>query len=63
MTYQGSYNLFGHAIYKGIVIWTAGRNSLRGIVIVRSNKRDDVVGADDLSDAAYVGADYGSATA
>ena len=63
MAQQGGYDLFGHAIYKRIVIWKAGRSSLRGVVIVRGHERDDVVGADDLCDAAYVGADYGSATA
>ena len=45
MAHQGGYNLFGHAIDKGIT------------------ERDDVFGADDLGDAAYVGADYCGATA
>ena len=58
MTCQGSYDLFGHAIYKGIVIWKAGRGSLRGIVIVRGHERDDIVGTDDLSDTAHIGTNY-----
>ena len=36
---------------------------MRGVVIGRRPERDDVVGADDLGDTAYVGADYCGATA
>ena len=40
-----------------------GMGSRKCVCVVRAYERDDVVGADDLGDAAYVGADYCGATA
>jgi hypothetical protein len=45
-------------------VWSRRGNVIgRRPVVVRGHEWDNVVGADDLGDASYVGADYGSATA